>query len=217
MLVRHLGEQAYAPIFAAMQGFTQTRTPDTTDELWLLQHPPVYTQGQAGKPEHLLAATEIPVVQIDRGGQITYHGPGQLVAYVLADLRRLNTSVRPLVRALEQAVISVLAEYGIEAAGREDAPGVYVGAAKIASLGLRIRQGCCYHGLALNVDMDLSPFAWINPCGYAGLTVTSMRELGVLEPISRVESLLAEALAAHIWGAQVQQEFTHQVWPGTPK
>lgn len=215
MLVRHLGEQAYAPIFAAMQAFTQTRTPDTTDELWLLQHPPVYTQGQAGKPEHLLAATEIPVVQIDRGGQITYHGPGQLLAYVLADLRRLNTSVRPLVRALEQAVISVLAEYGIEAAGREDAPGVYVGAAKIASLGLRIRQGCCYHGLALNVDMDLSPFAWINPCGYAGLTVTSMRELGVLEPISRVESLLAEALAAHIWGEQVQQEFTHQVWRGT--
>jgi lipoyl(octanoyl) transferase len=178
--VRELGLVAYEPTWRAMQEFTAQRGADTPDEIWVLQHPPVYTLGIAGKAEHLPRADNgIPVVKIDRGGQITYHGPGQVVIYLLLDMRRRGLTVRPLVRLMERAVINLLDEYGIAAQGRVAAPGVYVGEAKIAALGLRIRNGCCYHGLALNVDMDLSPFHAINPCGYAGLEVTQMRDLGI--------------------------------------
>jgi len=178
--VRELGLVAYEPTWRAMQEFTAQRGADTPDELWLLQHPPVYTLGIAGKAEHLPRADNgIPVVKIDRGGQITYHGPGQVVIYLLLDMRRRGLSVRPLVRLMERAVIDLLAEHGITAQGRVAAPGVYVGEAKIAALGLRIKNGCCYHGLALNVDMDLSPFHAINPCGYAGLEVTQLRNFGI--------------------------------------
>lgn len=160
-----------------MTEFTNQRTPDTPDQLWLVEHPPVFTQGQAGKAEHLLFPGDIPVVQTDRGGQVTYHGPGQLVAYPLLDLRRLNIGVRELVTRIEQTIIATLAHYGIESAAKADAPGVYVNGNKIASLGLRVRRGCSFHGLALNVDMDLSPFQRINPCGYQGLAMTQMRDL----------------------------------------
>lgn len=179
--VHHLGEVNYEPTFDRMKAFTDQRTADTPDEIWLLEHPPVFTQGQAGKAEHLLAPGDIPVVQVDRGGQVTYHGPGQLVAYVLLDIRRLGLGVRDLVSHLEHSVVDVLAQYGISAYPKPDAPGVYVetqsGEAKIASLGLRIRRGFSYHGLALNVDMDLAPFQRINPCGYQGLAVTRMQDL----------------------------------------
>jgi len=169
--VRHLGEQPYQPTFQAMQTFTDSRDGETPDELWLLEHPPVFTQGQAGRAEHLLAPGDIPVVQVDRGGQVTYHGPGQLVGYIMADIRRRDLGVRDLVTALEKAVVNTLAHWSIDAAPRRDAPGVYTQGCKIASLGLRVRRGCSYHGLALNVDMDLSPFQRINPCGYAGMPV----------------------------------------------
>jgi lipoyl(octanoyl) transferase len=160
-----------------MQAFTAARTPGTPDEIWLCQHPPVFTQGLAGKPEHLLRDIGIPVVKIDRGGQITYHGPGQLVAYLLLDLKRRNLGVKALVNRIEQALIDLLAEYHIDASRRPGAPGVYVGEAKIAALGLKIKNGCCYHGLSLNIDMDLSPFSAINPCGYEGLAVTQLSDL----------------------------------------
>ncbi len=160
-----------------MRAFTDARNPDTPDELWLLEHPPVFTLGQAGRPEHVLDAGDIPVIRSDRGGQVTYHGPGQLVAYLLYDLRRGRVGVKQLVRILEQSVIDLLAARGISAVARPDAPGVYVHEAKIASLGLRVRRGCSYHGLALNLDMDLAPFRRINPCGYAGLLVTRVVDL----------------------------------------
>lgn len=160
-----------------MSDFTNQRTPETPDQLWLVEHPPVFTQGQAGKPEHLLVPGDIPVVQSDRGGQVTYHGPGQLVAYPLLDLRRLKIGVRDLVTALEQTLVATLADYGIDSAPKPDAPGVYVEGRKIASLGLRVRKGCSFHGLALNVDMDLSPFSRINPCGYQGLAMTQIADL----------------------------------------
>ena len=159
-----------------MSEFTNQRTPDTVDQLWLVEHPPVFTQGQAGKEEHLLFPGDIPVVQTDRGGQVTYHGPGQLVAYPLLDLRRLNIGVRELVTRIEQTIVSTLAHYGIDSAAKPDAPGVYVNGDKIASLGLRVRRGCSFHGLALNVDMDLTPFQRINPCGYQGLAMTQIRD-----------------------------------------
>ena len=177
-----------------MKKFTAERNSETRDEIWLVQLPPVYTQGLAGKPEHLLHSSNIPVVKIDRGGQITYHGPGQIVAYMLLDLRRWKINVRELVRLMEQAVVDLLAEFGIAAQGREEAPGVYVGAAKIAALGLKIRNGYCYHGLSFNVDMDLGPFASINPCGYAGLRVTQARELGITVSISELQAQLAQNL-----------------------
>ena len=177
-----------------MKQFTADRTSATRDEIWLVQHPPVYTQGLAGKPEHLLHQTSIPVIKIDRGGQITYHGPGQIVAYLLLDMRRWKMGVRELVRLMEQAVIDVLAEFGIDAQSREDAPGVYVGEAKIAALGLKIKNGYCYHGLAFNVDMDLTPFANINPCGYAGLRVTQACELGITVSINELQAQLAQNL-----------------------
>ena len=177
-----------------MKRFTAERNSNTRDEIWLVQHPPVYTQGLAGKPEHLLHSTGIPVIKIDRGGQITYHGPGQIIAYLLLDLRRWKINVRELVRLMEQAVISLLAGYGITAQGRADAPGVYVGDVKIAALGLKIKNGCCYHGLSFNVDMDLSPFTNINPCGHAGLRVTQACELGITVAINELQAELAQNL-----------------------
>lgn len=175
--VVNLGTQEYQTSWQAMTDFTNQRTPETPDQLWLVEHPPVFTQGQAGKAEHLLFPGDIPVMQTDRGGQVTYHGPGQLVAYPLLDLRRLKMGVRDLVTAIEQTIVETLAVYGIEAYPKPDAPGVYVAGDKIASLGLRVRRGCSFHGLALNVAMDLSPFQRINPCGYQGLAMTQMRDL----------------------------------------
>ena len=186
MLSKHLGVQPYEPVYQQMRAFTLARDTATPDELWFLQHPPVFTQGQAGKEEHVLAPGDIPVVRSDRGGQVTYHGPGQLVVYVLVDLQRLGYGIRSLVTRLEQAMVDCLAGYGIAAAGRRDAPGVYVDGRKIASLGLRVRNGRTYHGLALNVAMDLEPFARINPCGYKGLAMTQVSALGGPSDLGRV-------------------------------
>jgi lipoyl(octanoyl) transferase len=176
ILVRHLGLQPYEPVSQAMHEFTDSRDDTTPDEIWLVEHLPVFTQGQAGKAEHLLMTGDIPVIQSDRGGQVTYHGPGQQVMYVLLNLKRRKLGVRELVTLLEQTVVNTLAEYGIDAHPRADAPGVYVGEMKICSLGLRIRKGCSFHGLALNINMDLTPFQRINPCGYAGMEMTQMRQ-----------------------------------------
>ncbi|EMN1409500.1 lipoyl(octanoyl) transferase LipB [Enterobacter cloacae complex sp. P31C] len=176
ILVRHLGLQPYEPVSQAMHEFTDSRDDATPDEIWLVEHLPVFTQGQAGKAEHLLMTGDIPVIQSDRGGQVTYHGPGQQVMYVLLNLKRRKLGVRELVTLLEQTVVNTLAEYGIDAHPRADAPGVYVGEMKICSLGLRIRKGCSFHGLALNINMDLTPFQRINPCGYAGMEMTQMRQ-----------------------------------------
>ena len=176
ILVRHLGLQPYEPVSQAMHDFTDMRNDTTPDEIWLVEHLPVFTQGQAGKAEHLLMTGDIPVIQSDRGGQVTYHGPGQQVMYVLLNLKRRKLGVRELVTLLEQTVVNTLAEYGIDAHPRADAPGVYVGEMKICSLGLRIRKGCSFHGLALNINMDLTPFQRINPCGYAGMEMTQMRQ-----------------------------------------
>lgn len=176
-LVRRLGRVEYEPTWRAMREFTAQRGENSPDEIWLVEHPPVFTLGQAGKPEHLLRDVGIPVVKIDRGGQVTYHGPGQIVVYLLLDLRRRDLKVRELVGRMEQAVIDMLAECGIRAERLAGAPGVYVGSAKIAALGLRIKNGCSYHGLALNVDMDLAPYAAINPCGHPGMAVTQLRDL----------------------------------------
>jgi len=176
-----------------MQAFTEARSAETIDEVWFLQHPPVFTLGRNGKREHLLGCGDIPVIQVDRGGQVTYHGPGQLVAYTLLDLKRRQLGVEYLVRILEQAVIDLLADHGIGAARRDGAPGVYVDGRKIAALGLRVRRGCSFHGLSLNVDMDLAPFTMINPCGYHGLQVTQLAEFGVADPLDRI----AHQLQAH--------------------
>ena len=193
--VRRLGRVEYAPTFAAMQEFTATRTAETADELWIVEHLPVFTLGQAGKPEHLLRDIGIPLVQIDRGGQVTYHGPGQVVIYLLLDLNRRQLKVRELVRHIEQAVIDLLAAHGVTAERHTNAPGVYVAGAKIAALGLRIRRGCSYHGVALNVQMDLSPFAAINPCGYPGLAVTQTHDLGLaLTPDTAADELTRHLL-----------------------
>jgi len=195
LLVRHLGLADYLPTLEAMRGLTEERDEQTADEIWLLQHPRVFTQGQAGKPEHLLAPGDIPVVQVERGGQVTYHGPGQLVAYLMLDLRRLDLGVRELVSAMELSLVDVLAGYGIEAAPKAEAPGVYVKDDKIASLGLRVRRGCSFHGLALNVDMDMTPFQRINPCGYAGLKMVQMKELLATPPVfDEVAQRLEQAL-----------------------
>lgn len=196
LTLRKLERQDYDPVWRAMQRFTETRDVATPDELWMVEHPPVFTVGMNGKPEHLLAPGAIPVISIDRGGQVTYHGPGQLVLYPLLDLRRLKLGVRELVTRLEQAVIALLAEYGIGAEGRRDAPGVYVDGAKIAALGLRVRRGCCYHGLSFNVAMDLEPFSRINPCGYAGLKVTQLSALAGEVEMAVVARRLAEQVAA---------------------
>ncbi|RDB44418.1 lipoyl(octanoyl) transferase LipB [Halomonas sp. DQ26W] len=191
-----LGRRAYEPVWQAMRTLTDTRDEHTPDQLWLVEHDPVFTQGQAGKPEHLLMPGDIPVIQTDRGGQVTYHGPGQVVLYPLLDVRRARLGVRELVSALENAVIAVLAEFDVVARARPDAPGVYVGQDKIASLGLRIRRGASFHGVALNVDGDLSPFDRINPCGYAGMSMTRLSDLVVDCPgVEAVGERLAECLA----------------------
>ena len=197
-IVRHLGIRPYLDTWQAMEAFPDRRDVDTPDEIWLLQHEAVYTQGQAGKAEHLLHPTEIPVVQSDRGGQITYHGPGQLIAYLLLDVRRKGLGVRQLVPAMERSVIGVLAQANIQAAAKADAPGVYVNGAKIASLGLRIRRGCSFHGLALDVDLDLTPFTHINPCGYAGLAMTSTALLGGPRHVADAEPLLLAELTRQL-------------------
>ncbi|BBP81246.1 MULTISPECIES: lipoyl(octanoyl) transferase LipB [unclassified Pseudomonas] len=199
LIVRHLGLAEYLPTLEAMRRLTAERDDTTPDEIWLLQHPRVFTQGQAGKAEHLLAPGDIPVVQVDRGGQVTYHGPGQLVGYLMLDLRRLGLGVRELVTTMELSLVELLAGYGIEAAPRADAPGVYVAGDKIASLGLRVSRGCSFHGLALNVDMDMSPFQRINPCGYAGLKMVQLKELVAPAPsldevAQRLERILRERL-----------------------
>jgi lipoyl(octanoyl) transferase len=192
--VRQFGVVDYQETFDAMREFTAGRDENTPDEIWLLQHPPTFTQGRNGKAEHLLDAGEIPLVQIDRGGQVTYHGPGQLVVYLLLDLRRRKMGVRQLVSVMEQAVIQLLANYGISASARPEAPGVYVDGAKVAALGLRVRHGCSYHGLSLNVDMDLSPFERINPCGYPGMAVTDLHRLGVEESLEQSSMRLLKKL-----------------------
>jgi lipoyl(octanoyl) transferase len=216
LIIRRLGRVEYAPTLAAMQAFTAARTPDTPDELWLLEHPPVFTLGQAGKREHLLQETSsapmppegdkklsgrpseflggIPVVPIDRGGQVTYHGPGQVVIYLLLDLKRRGYGVKELVRRMEQAVINLLAQEGIQGERLVGAPGIYVHGAKIAALGLRVKGGCTYHGLALNVAMDLAPFRAINPCGYAGMAVTQFKDLGADLSVETAGGRLAELL-----------------------
>lgn len=191
LLIRPLGLKDYEDTWRAMRDFTETRGANTPDELWLLEHPPVYTLGMNGDPAHLLRTSPIPVVKTDRGGQITYHGPGQLVAYLLADLKRNHLGVRSLVSLMENAAIGLLAQYGLKAMARPDAPGVYVEGRKIASVGLRVRRGCSYHGLSLNVDLDLAPFSAINPCGYAGLEVTSLAGLGIGARVADVMAPLA--------------------------
>lgn len=210
--VRWLGQVDYEPTWQAMMDFTASRTAETVDELWVCEHPPVFTLGQAGKVSHLLADIGIPLVKIDRGGQITYHGPGQVVIYLLLDLTRRDVAIRELVSGIEQAVIDLLAEHGVAARRLDGAPGVYIdqkdgsGVAKIAALGLRVRKNGCYHGLSLNVDMDLSPFAAINPCGYAGMAVTQTRDLGVeLTPAQA-----AEALVRHLARQLEQLETRHE-------
>jgi len=203
LTVRRLGEVPYVETWEAMKAFTAARNERTDDEIWLLEHHPVYTYGVAGRPEHLPHDTPIPVLKVDRGGQVTYHGPGQLVAYVLLNLRRRGMSVRGLVRTLEQAVIDLLQDFGVAANRRVDAPGVYVNGAKVAALGLRIKNGCSYHGLSLNVDMDLAPFAAIDPCGYPGMAVTQLRELGVAGPPANIGERLLSKLVE-------QLEFEHE-------
>lgn len=193
--VCRLGRQPYAPVWRAMQAYTDARGADSPDQLWLVEHDPVFTLGQAGKPEHVLLPGDIPVVRVDRGGQVTYHGPGQLVAYPLLDLRRLGIGVRDLVCRIEQATIDALAEWGIQAHRVDGAPGIYVGAAKVMALGLRVRRGCSFHGLALNVAMDLSPYARINPCGYQGLAVTQLLDLGGPASLDATAAVLVPALA----------------------
>ena len=195
LIIRQLGIQPYEEIWHKMQSFTDSRDENTPDEIWLVQHPAVFTQGSAGKPEHLLNPTNIPVVQSDRGGQITYHGLGQVVVYTMIDFKRRKQSVRHIVSALENAIIATLAEYGIQAAADPQKPGVYVGARKIASLGLRIKNGSVYHGLALNVNMDLSPFQQINPCGYVGMEMVQMADL---LPQTPDFNEVADKLTAHL-------------------
>ncbi len=210
LTVRWLGRQDYEPVWRAMQAYTDSRGADSADELWLLEHPPVFTQGQAGKAEHVLAPGDIPVVQVDRGGQVTYHGPGQLVGYVLVDLKRSGIGIRDLVTSIEEAIVEVLGEIGIPAHPRPDAPGVYVeSGAKIAQLGLRVRRGCTFHGLSLNIDMDLSVFLRINPCGHQGLEVTDIaRQLGDAPPQRQLGERLSAELARRLnySGCQVLED-----------
>lgn len=200
-VVRHLGLVDYEPTWRRMQEFTDRRSADTADEIWFLEHPPVFTMGMNASPEHLLVPGDIPVVQVDRGGQVTYHGPGQVVVYPLIDLERARLNVRELVCALEQSVIDLAGRWGITARGSREAPGVYVSDSKLASIGLRIRKGCSYHGLALNVDMDLEPFSRINPCGYRGLSITRLADLGVDAGVKEVARLL-EHLVIQALGLQ---------------
>ena len=196
--IRTLGNKEYEPLWREMQEFTNSRDSDTPDELWFAEHPPVFTLGLNASREHLLAPGDIQVIQIDRGGQVTYHGPGQLMIYPLVDLKRARLGIRDLVTALEESVVDLAAQYGIEATSRADAPGVYVGGKKIASVGLRIRRWCSYHGMALNVDMDIEPYSRINTCGYADLEVTDLRRLGIDKDLSAVAKDLQPHLLTHL-------------------
>lgn len=198
ILCRDLGLVPYESTWEEMKQFTQTRTKQDPDQIWLLEHPPVFTQGQAGKAEHMLDAGDIPVVQADRGGQVTYHGPGQLIAYIMIDLKRLGIGVRDLVTLIENSIVDVLKQHGIESYPKPDAPGVYVNEMKISSLGLRVRRGCSFHGVALNVDMDLSPFLRINPCGYQGLQMIDMKRLKPDTKMAQVKVQLANVLAERL-------------------
>jgi lipoyl(octanoyl) transferase len=202
-LVRDLGRRPYEPVWRAMQGFTDIRTDETPDELWLVEHDPVFTLGQAGKDEHVLFPGDIPVLHVDRGGQVTYHGPGQIVLYPLLDLKRLKVGVKDYVCRIEQAMIDTLADWNIHAQRREGAPGVYVNGAKIGALGIRVRHGCTFHGLAFNVAMDLEPFRRINPCGYQGLEVTSMLDLGGPSSLDAVKPVLV-AHVARLFGLSTE-------------
>lgn len=214
LIIRQLGRMDYVPVWEAMQAFTDTRDESACDELWIVEHPPVFTQGQAGKEEHLLAPGDIPVVPVDRGGQVTYHGPGQLVVYFLIDIRRRKLGVRGLVSAIEDTVVASLAEYGIESAPRPDAPGVYIGEEKVCSLGLRIRRGCSFHGLALNVNMDLNPFLRINPCGYAGMVMTQTSAHQGPQHIDEAAPLIVKHFAEQLQYSETATEIglaTHYV------
>lgn len=204
LVVKRLGRQDYEPVWKAMHEFTDQRTEETPDEVWLVEHHPVFTQGQAGKAEHLINTGDIPVVQSDRGGQVTYHGPGQLVAYFLINLRRKKLGVRDLVTNIENLVINTLKAYNIDSAARPDAPGVYVDGKKICSLGLRIRKGCSFHGLALNVNMDLTPFLRINPCGYEGMEMVQVSQLGGPDNVEAVEKQLVQELVTLLNYEQVE-------------
>jgi len=198
LIIRHVETGHYENIWHAMQAFTDTRDDNAIDELWIVEHDPVFTQGQAGKAEHLLSTGDIPVVKVDRGGQVTYHGPGQLVVYLLLNLRRRKIGVRELVTTIEEAIVEMLEPYGITAYAKKDAPGVYIDEKKVASLGLRVRRGCSFHGLALNIDMDLEPFLRINPCGYAGLEMVQTSKIGgpvtVAEAADKLTAVLAKRL-----------------------
>lgn len=213
LVIRDLGSQDYTQVWHAMQHFTDERDEFSPDELWLLEHPAVFTQGQAGKAEHLLLPGDIPVVKVDRGGQVTYHGPGQLVVYVLLDIKRRKLGVRELVTLLEQVLIELLALYGISANARPDAPGVYIDGKKVASLGLRVRKGCTFHGLALNVDMDLSPFSRINPCGYAGMQMVQSKDFGgplnIAQAKTDISTIFQRLLAASELSFKTGLEWQH--------
>lgn len=202
--VRMLGRADYEPVWRAMQEFTEQRTDDTADELWLVEHPPVYTLGMNGDAAHIRDAGDVPVVRTDRGGQVTYHGPGQLVLYALVDLQRRKLGVRRMVSALEESVVALLRQYGLSAQARSDAPGVYVQGAKIASLGLRVRRGCCYHGVALNVRPELEAFGRINPCGYAGLPVTRLADLGVDAQVFEPAAALVRELMVQLGDEEIE-------------
>lgn len=208
IIVRQLGRQAYIPLWKAMQTFTDNRTENTTDQIWLVEHDPVFTQGQAGKAEHILAPGDIPVVQVDRGGQVTYHGPGQQMLYILLDLKRFKIGVREAVTALEQCVVQTMAKFDIEAYPKSDAPGVYVDNKKVCSVGLRIRRGCTFHGLAFNVNMDLAPFQRINPCGYAGLEMINSARLGGVDNMEQAGQLLVNAICEHLQIESVEQVYS---------
>ena len=209
LTIRQLGVRPYQQVWQAMKSFNDTRNAQSNDEFWLLEHPPIFTLGQAGKHEHILNASNIPVVETDRGGQVTYHGPGQIILYVLIDIRRLKLGIRQLVTHLENTVINVLKNYGINSEAQPKAPGVYVGEKKIASLGLRIRKGCSYHGLALNVDMDLTPYTLINPCGYAGLQITQTKNEGIMATTDQLGDALVKQLASQI--GYNQFNFIHEL------
>ena len=204
LYLRRLGLAEYEPVWRDMQAFTDTRDENSLDELWLVQHPPVFTQGQAGKAEHVLTPGAIPVIQVDRGGQVTYHGPGQIVAYPLVDLRRKGIAVREFVHRIEQAIIAVLAWYAVRGERIAGAPGIYVNGDKIASLGLRVRRGCTFHGLAFNIRMDLEPFQRINPCGYAGLQVTQLSALAPVD-MRELEQRLIDELAQRLGYSEVNE------------
>ncbi len=198
VIVRNLGLQDYIPTWLAMQQFTNQRDQGTPDELWVLEHPPIFTQGQSGKPDHILKTTDIPIIQTDRGGQVTYHGPGQLIVYTLIDLKRKKLNSRQIVTLLEQSVIQLLADYQIKANAKCEAPGVYIDHKKICSVGLRIRRGCAFHGLALNVAMDLHPFLSINPCGFPDLRMTQLTEIDKTATVASISSKLVEHLIANL-------------------